>query len=164
MATLNGVNYAQTHAPSDGNWKLVPVSEVGGQLRLIYDTFSCVTATAAADVLNVGRLPKDARVWDVHVTTSVTLGSGTKVNVGIAYDDSALTSDADLFLKEAATAGVVNRGMLGGLGIGAVISGVHATIPQVPITTLGEGKVQLTFVDDPADGAVVKVFVLYTID
>ena len=73
MATLNGVNYAQTHAPSDGNWKLVPVSEVGGQLRLIYDTYTCVTATAAADVLNVGRLPKDSRVWDVHVTTSVTL-------------------------------------------------------------------------------------------
>ena len=58
MATVNGVNYATTHAPSDGNWKLIPVAEVGGQVRMLYDSYTVVTATAQNDVLNVGKYCK----------------------------------------------------------------------------------------------------------
>ena len=68
MATVNGVNYAKTNAPSDGNWKMNPVSEVGGTLRVLYDTYEA-SALAAASTINVGRIPQDSRVWNVIMVT-----------------------------------------------------------------------------------------------
>lgn len=164
MATVNGVNYASTHAPSDGNWKLVPVSEVGGQVRVLYDSYT--TDSSAGKYLNIGRLPKDARVWDVQFSTSIQFaGSGTTVDIGFLYDDAAITDDPDLFIAAATVNAVTNKGMLGGLGLGAAASGISATIAQVPITIEGEGVVQFFFKGGVvADDCVVKVKVLYTID
>jgi hypothetical protein len=163
MPIVNGVNYAKTHAPSDGNWKLVPVSEVGGTMRMLYDSYTAVDATLQNDILNVGRLPKDSRVWDVQIATSAAFC--TTVDVGFAYDDSSITDDVDLFLDNAGAAGIVSRGMLGGLGLGTIVSGVSATIPQVPITIAGEGIVQVTLLgSDPTATSILKVKVLYTID
>jgi hypothetical protein len=165
MATVNGVNYAATHAPSDGNWKLVPVSEVGGQIRVLYDSYT--TATSAGKYLNIGRLTKDVRVWDVQFSTSIAFaGSGATVDIGFAYDDSNITDDPDLFIAAATVnAALTNKGMLGGLGLGVTVSGVSATIPQVPVTITGDGIVQFFFkAGTVADDCVVKVKVLYTID
>ena len=162
MATVNGVNYASTHAPSDGNWKLVPVSEVGGQLRVLYDSY---TTPVTADILNVGRLPKDSRVWDVQVSTSAACGSSTTVSVGFAYDDSSLTDDNDLFLTVTTTASSARyHAMVGGVGLGTIAAGTAAT-SEVPVTSEGEGVVQATFNGTlSATDVVVKVLVLYTID
>ena len=163
MPIVNGVNYAKTHAPSDGNWKLVPVSEVGGTMRVLYDSYTAIAATAQNDVLNVGRLPKDSRVWDVQISTSAAFC--TNVDVGFAYDDSSLTDDVDFFIDNAGAAGIVHRGMLGGIGFGALVSGVSGTISQIPVTIAGEGIVQVTFLgSDPTATSILKVKVFYTID
>lgn len=167
MATVNGVNYASTHAPSDGNWKLVPVSEVGGQLRVLYDSYTVPSpqdTVEANDILNIGRLTKDSRVWDVQISTDAHLGA-TTVDVGFAYDDTAITDVVDLFLDNAGTAGIVNRGMLGGLGLGSIVSSGATATPQVPITIEGEGVVQVKFLGaNPTAGKILKVKVFYTID
>jgi len=164
MATVNGVNYAATHAPSDGNWKLVPVSEVGGQIRVLYDSYTVPTGGVAdATIVRIGRLTKDVRVWDVQITTDAALGA-TSVDVGFAYDDATITDVADLFMDGATTTGITNRGMLGGLGLGAVVSSV-AAYSQVPITITGDGIVQVVLKGAASTATrVLKVMVLYTID
>ena len=161
MATVNGVNYAQTHAPSDGNWKLIPVSEVGGTMRMLYDSYTVVTATLQNDILNVGRLPKDSRVWDVQVHTSGIVHAAGTVDIGFAYDDSSITDDVDLFIDGATVqAAGDHKGMKGGIALGA-----QAPAGTNPVTIAGEGIVQLKFLGGkPIDGIVVKVIVIYTID
>lgn len=162
MASLNGVNYATTHAPSDGNWKLIPVAEVGGQVRMLYDSYTVVTATAINDILNVGRLLKDSRVWDVLVHTSGRVHASGTIDVGFAYDDSAIADASQLFIANATvqtTAGD-HMGMTGGLALGTT-----SPLGTNPVSIAGEGIVQLTFkVGKPIAGIVVKVMVLYTID
>ena len=162
MATVNGVNYASTHAPSDGNWKLVPVSEVGGTMRILYDSYTVVTATLQNDLLNVGRLPKDSRVWDVQVHTSARVHASGLVDVGFAYDDPAIEDLTQLFIANAGVATVAgdNVGLTGGIGLNSA-TGAGAN----PVTIAGEGVVQLTFKGGkPIDGVVVKVVVIYSID
>ena len=54
--------------------------------------------------------------------------------------------------------------MLGGLGLGAVVSSVAAA-PQVPITITGDGIVQVVLKGAASTATrVLKVKVLYTID
>ena len=164
MATVHGVNYTQTHAPSDGNWKLVPVSEVGGTVRMLYDSYTLVSGDVAATIINVGRLPKDSRVWDVQIYHNG-VGLSSVIDVGFAFDDSALTDDPDMFLDGAALGATASQVSLkGGLaGPGGATVGVSAA----PITIEGAGAVQITLMSGTltADGTkTVQCKVLYSID
>ncbi len=56
-------------------------AQVGGRVRVFYDTFTA-SGIAAGSTIDIARLPKGARVWDVHIfhddlgTTAGTLAVG----------------------------------------------------------------------------------------
>lgn len=74
MAALNGVNYTKNYVSVPA--EQANAGEVGGVKRVLFDSY--VGTPVAADTLNIGKLPKGARVLELK---SVGIGSGASFNV-----------------------------------------------------------------------------------
>ena len=78
MAAVKAVNMTKlTTFPVD----YPDASEVGGRVRVFFDTY-VASGLAAGSTIAIARLPKGARVWDIHIfhddlgTTAGTLSVG----------------------------------------------------------------------------------------
>lgn len=160
MATVNGVNYAKTNAPSDGNWKLNPVSEVGGTLRVLYDTY-VASSLAAGSTINVGRIPQDSRVWNVIMVTG-DLSATATLSVGDSSDvdrfiTASICGDANKvhYMHPKAHASDSNVTLLGGAsGTGIDAFGhTYTAATDIIITTA-----------TAAISGTIKIMVIYSID
>ena len=74
MATVYGVNF--TKYDQNDPRKMADVAEVGGRMRVQYDTYEA-DALASGSTISMARMPKGARVWNVVLITDDLSGSGT---------------------------------------------------------------------------------------
>lgn len=76
MSALDGVNYKKsyTDVPNDRSYN---VGDYGGAMKVLIDS-SVGGVAIAADTINIGKLPKGAKVLSVN---SIGLGAGGSVNV-----------------------------------------------------------------------------------
>jgi hypothetical protein len=97
MATYKGRNNTSIQAsPAE----LVKVKELGGRMRVMYDDFTMgTTAGLIGDVIQLGKLPKGAKVYWARVNIETDdFGAGVTFNVGhsAGLNNSSLeAADAD---------------------------------------------------------------------
>ncbi len=97
MAFDNALSAAAAAAAAD----LVPVSLLGGKVRVAMATFTCATDAAATYTAPI-KLPKGARVICGFINASVTMGGTATLAIGIAgstgkYRAAATYTTADTF-------------------------------------------------------------------
>lgn len=141
-----------------GNAKpvMLNVADVGGRMRVWYDTH--VVGTTGTWALNglvhVAVLPEMAKIWDVKLYQSATLGASKTVSVGYLPVDGATAGDDVKF--EAATAAT----SAGWTFTGTIATGaVGFALPKESFITLkhagGSGA---------ASAATIQTIITYTID
>ena len=115
--------------------KMGDAHSMGGRMRILSDSYlvpaaSLVTTT---DVIVVGTLPKGARVWEAHLGTSASSGSGT-ISLGTRVTDSAGTTTTAVagLLAAAAHSSNFNR---------SIESGQTATTASVVPISYPDGAV-----------------------
>mgnify|MGYP003133025023 CR=1 FL=1 len=133
MATTEyGANYLKVYQPSDGKPTMPPAAEIGGRLRVIYDTFAASTLTTGS-TLHMAKMPALSRLWQIVVTADDTGGAGS-LAVGISGSTSLFIAAsilgangklATMWPQMLATdVTVANTTVVGGLGVGGTGSGV----------------------------------------
>ena len=87
MASVKGVNITNLDATPV---VLSSSEEVGGKLRVFYDTYEAVSV-ASGDDITIARIPANATIHDV-ITKADALGSGVTLKVGDSGDDDRYLS------------------------------------------------------------------------
>tara|TARA_R100001510_G_C7614890_1_gene177352 strand:- start:7 stop:468 length:462 start_codon:yes stop_codon:yes gene_type:complete len=153
MATVYGVNFTKydQNVPKE----MVNVSENGGRMRVIYDTY-VASALAKDSTIYVGRLPKGARVWNVLVSSTNTTANN-KLAVGVV-------GDTDKFI--AATAMTVDGQMVQMASDAAVVGG-NASAASFGVEITAQTDVVITTSVSTGSNThtgTIKCCVWYTVD
>lgn len=104
-------------------------SEIGGRVRVFTDTYAA-SGLAAASTITIARLPKGARVWDIHIfhddlgTTSGTLSVGD-------------AGSATRYLSAFATGSAGKQTMTGSNGVATGVGFEQTAETDIIITTAG---------------------------
>lgn len=92
MATFNSVQYTNaTNVPVD----LAPPIDMGGRKRIAYAKYSTLAGIAAGDILNLFKLPKNARVTSMEMVVPASFVTSS-AKIGITGDDDRYGSAVDL--------------------------------------------------------------------
>lgn len=140
MATLYGDNsQLRNNTPQD----MVKVCDLGGRLRVSYDTW---TADAAQnDVIVLGRVPKGARI---HYAMIKHTAMGTSVTAEIGYLGASLNQ---------------NDAIATGYNIAA--AGTSTFISPISSTTLTEDvDIVVTLESANPDSGTIQLIVAYSVD
>lgn len=119
-------------------------AQVGGRVRVFYDTFTA-SAIAAGSTIDIARLPKGARVWDVHIFHDALNASAT-LTVGDAVS-------ANRYIAAFATGSAGKQTMTGTNGQSAGVGFQQPAETTVIITTAGA-----------AINGTIRAVVYYTLD
>ena len=95
MAAVYGVNFTKNfpaEARSSAAQSQVDVSEVGGRMRVAYDTYEA-SSLGAGSTVSMFKLPKGARVWQMILITDDLSGSGT-LQVGDSDDPNRFITES----------------------------------------------------------------------
>ena len=132
MATVYGANYTLVYQPTDGKPTMPPAAEVGGRLRVIYDSYAA-SSLASGSTIHMAKMPALSRLWQIVVTAD-DIGSAGSLAVGIAGSTAKFIAAtvlgangklATLWPQMLATdVTVANTTVLGGLGVGGTGTGV----------------------------------------
>lgn len=106
MPFVNASSAAAANAASD----LIPVSLLGGKVRVAVAEFTCASDAAATYITPI-RLPRGARVICGFINASVTMGASATLAIGIAgatgkYRAGATYTSADTFTLLGLNAGL----------------------------------------------------------
>ena len=95
MAAAYGVNFTKNFPVESGSTSAqsqVDVSEVGGRMRVAYDTYEA-SSLASGSTISMFKLPKGARVWQMILITDDLSGSGT-LQVGDSDDPNRFITES----------------------------------------------------------------------
>jgi len=140
--------------------KMGDAHSMGGRMRILSDSYLVPAASlvAVGDVIVIGTLPKGSRVWEAHLGTSATTGSGT-ISLGTRVTDSAGTTTTAVtgLLAAAAHSSNFNRSIENG--------GTAATASVVPIS-YPDGATIIAVNATPkwSSAVTITVTIKYTID
>ena len=153
MAAVYGVNFTKNYPVESGSsaaQSQVDVSEVGGRMRVAYDTYEA-SSLASGDTISMFKLPKGARIWQMVLVTDDLSGSG-KLEVGDSGDPNrfiteSICGDANkvhyMHPKATATDGAVTlAGGVSGTGIDAF--GYALTAETTVIITTSDAAISNT--------------------
>jgi hypothetical protein len=119
-------------------------AQVGGRVRVFYDTFTAPGVTVGSTI-DIARLPKGARVWDIHIFHDALAGAG-KLVVGDA-------ASANRYLAAFATGSAGKQTMTGTNGQSTGV-GFQQTAETTIIITTGGATINGT----------IRSIVYYTLD
>tara|TARA_B100000586_G_scaffold240988_1_gene194106 strand:+ start:347 stop:787 length:441 start_codon:yes stop_codon:yes gene_type:complete len=85
MATYNAVDYAANEVTLP--MKMSDAHSKGGRMRVLHDTYTQSGTGAVSSVINFGRIPAGARVWEATVSTSASLHASGKLNLAVGADE-----------------------------------------------------------------------------
>ena len=153
MAAVYGVNFTKNfpaEAGSSAAQSQVDVSEVGGRMRVVYDTYEA-SSLGAGSTVSMFKLPKGARVWQMILITDDLSGSGT-LQVGDADDPNrfiteSICGDANKvhYMHPKAHASDSNVTLLGGVsGTGIDAFGYALTAETTVIITTATAAITNT--------------------
>ena len=162
MANVYAVDYAKRFSTVPA--KLTNVATQGGRLRVLYDTYTVVTATAQNDVLYFGRLPPDCKVWEVAIQTSATLGSSATIDVGwqaVSATATAANTDLDGWHDGISGETALSFWTVGGASTATANKGIAIAPTSIP----DEAIIVATLLGvDPNAGVVISLMCHYSID
>ena len=151
-------NMGKTAQSGNAKPVMLNVADVSGRMRMAHDTH--VVGTTGTWSLNglvhIAVLPKMAKVWEIKVYQSATLGSSKQISVGyLPTDGTTAGDDATFFaLANATSAGWTVAGQSG-----MVVAGIGFELPAESWITIkhagGSGA---------AGAATINSYVTYTID
>ena len=161
MANLYAVDYKIRHVTLPA--KLTNVATAGGKMRVMYDTYTVVTADAQNDIVYFGRLPEGSRVWEASIYNSATLGGGSSMDLGWQAVVSGGSTNTDGFLDGVpGTATTTTYCMRGGADTNT--NNLNA-LCNAPVVVADEADVVCTLLgSDPAAGVILQACVWYSID
>ena len=153
MAAVYGVNFTKNfpaEAGSSAAQSQVDVSEVGGRMRVVYDTYEA-SSLGAGSTVSMFKLPKGARVWQMILITDDLSGSGT-LQVGDSDDPNrfiteSICGDANKvhYMHPKAHASDSNVTLLGGVsGTGIDAFGYALTAETTVIITTATAAITNT--------------------
>jgi len=132
MATVYGANYTKVYQPTDGKPTMPPAAEVGGRLRVIYDSYAA-SSLGSGSTIHMAKMPALSRLWQIVVCADDTGGAGS-LAVGIDGSTAKFIAAtvlgangklATLWPQMLATdVTVANTTVVGGLGVGGTGTGV----------------------------------------
>ena len=139
--------------------KMGDVHSMGGRMRVLSDSYLVPAASlvAADDVIVIGTIPKGARVWEAHLGTSASSGSGT-ISLGTRVTVSGTTTTAvAALLAAAAHSSNFNR---------SIESGQTATTASVVPLSYPDGAVIIAVGAGAklTSAVTITVTIKYTID
>ena len=151
MAAYYSTNYTKQYVNVPA--EKIPAGEQYGVMRVAYDDYTFAGDVGNADTITFMKLPKGARIIDIHMINTA-MGGGT-VDLGwTASDDGSIAADPDGFLDghDPTSACEVNLGILAG---------------RLKKFTAAGCYVQLTVKDnnvatDTSDS--LKIMVMYVVD
>jgi len=162
MANVYAVDYAKRFSTVPA--KLTNVATQGGRLRVLYDTYTVVTATAQNDVLYFGRLPSDCKVWEVAIQTSATLGTSATIDVGwqaVSATATAANTDLDGWHDGISGETALSFWKVGGASTATANKGIAIAPTSIP----DEANIVATLLGvDPNAGVVISLMCHYSID
>ena len=162
MANVYAVDYAKRFSTVPA--KLTNVATQGGRLRVLYDTYTVVTATAQNDVLYFGRLPPDCKVWEVAIQTSATLGTSATIDVGwqaVSATATAANTDLDGWHDGISGETALSFWTVGGASTATANKGIAIAPTSIP----DEANIVATLLGvDPNAGVVISLMCHYSID
>jgi hypothetical protein len=162
MANVYAVDYAKRFSTVPA--KLTNVATQGGRLRVLYDTYTVLTATAQNDVLYFGRLPSDCKVWEVAIQTSATLGSSATIDVGwqaVSATATAANTDLDGWHDGISGETALSFWKVGGASTATANKGIAIAPTSIP----DEANIVATLLGvDPNAGVVISLMCHYSID
>jgi hypothetical protein len=162
MANVYAVDYAKRFSTVPA--KLTNVATQGGRLRVLYDTYTVVTATAQNDVLYFGRLPSDCKVWEVAIQTSATLGTSATIDVGwqaVSATATAANTDLDGWHNGISGETALSFWKVGGASTATANKGIAIAPTSIP----DEANIVATLLGvDPNAGVVISLMCHYSID
>jgi hypothetical protein len=126
MAAVKAVNMTKlTTFPVD----YPDASEAGGRVRVFFDTY-VASGLAAGSTIAIARLPKGARVWDIHIVHDDLGTTAGTLSVGDA-------GSATRYLSAFATGSAGKQTMTGSNGAATGVAFEQAGETEVLITTAG---------------------------
>jgi|TARA_R110000824_G_C14904873_1_gene645855 hypothetical protein len=162
MANVYAVDYAKRFSTVPA--KLTNVATQGGRLRVLYDTYTVLTATAQNDVLYFGRLPSDCKVWEVAIQTSATLGTSATIDVGwqaVSATATAANTDLDGWHNGISGETALSFWKVGGASTATANKGIAIAPTSIP----DEANIVATLLGvDPNAGVVISLMCHYSID
>jgi len=149
MASVKGVNITNLDATPV---VLSSSEEVGGKLRVFYDTYEAVSV-ASGDDITIARIPANATIHDVIIKADA-LGSGVTLKVGDSGDD-------DRYLSVVGTWNVAgqSQSMSSGSSTGAATTAVTG----IGYRTTASTDIKITTGGATASGTIFS-WVYYTVD
>ena len=156
MADVFGTQQAKINAVP---MKMGDAHSMGGRMRILSDSYLVPAAAdvTATDVIVIGTLPKGARVWEAHLGTSASSGSGT-ISLGTRVTVSGTTTTAVAgLLAAAAHSSNFNR---------SIESGQTATTASVVPISYPDGAVIIAVGASAklTSAVTISVTIKYTID
>ena len=162
MANVYAGDYAKRFSTVPA--KLTNVATQGGRLRVLYDTYTVLTATAQNDVLYFGRLPSDCKVWEVAIQTSATLGTSATIDVGwqaVSATATAANTDLDGWHDGISGETALSFWKVGGASTATANKGIAIAPTSIP----DEANIVATLLGvDPNAGVVISLMCHYSID
>ena len=162
MANLYAVDYTKRFVTVPA--KLTDVAAQGGRMRVLYDTYTVVTASAQNDVDYFGRIPGGSKVWEVVLQTSATLGSSATIDVGwqaVSATATAANTDLDGWHDGISGETALSFWTVGGASTASGNKGIAIAPTSIP----DEADVVATLLGvDPNAGVVISCIVNYSID
>ena len=153
MAAVYGVNFTKNYPVESGSsaaQSQVDVSEVGGRMRVAYDTYEA-SSLAADSTISMFKLPKGARVWqmilvtdDLHASSTLQVGDSSDPN---RFITESICGDANKvhYMHPKAHASDSNVTLLGGVsGTGIDAFGYALTAETTVIITTSDAAITNT--------------------
>jgi hypothetical protein len=149
MASVKGVNITNLDATPV---VLSSSEEVGGKLRVFYDTYEAVSV-ASGDDITIARIPANATIHDVIIKCDA-LGAGVTLKVGDSGDD-------DRYLSVVGTWNVAgqSQSMSSGSSTGAATTAVTG----IGYRTTASTDIKITTGGATASGTIFS-WVYYTVE
>ena len=149
MASVKGVNITNLDATPV---VLSSSEEVGGKLRVFYDTYEAVSVASGGDI-TIARIPANATIHDVIIKADA-LGSGVTLKVGDSGDD-------DRYLSVVGTWNVAgqSQSMSSGSSTGAATTAVTG----IGYRTTASTDIKITTGGATASGTIFS-WVYYTVE
>ena len=151
MAAYYSTNYTKQYVNVPA--EKIPAGEQYGVMRVAYDDYTFAGDVGNADTITFMKLPRGARIIDIHMVTTA-LDGGTVYLGWTASDDGSITADADGFLDgyNPSSAGEVNLGILDGRLKKFSAEGCYVQM------TIKDNAVATTTADS------IKIMVMYVVD
>ena len=154
MADLYSTNYTKQYVNVPA--EKIPAGEQYGNLRVAYDdyTFAADVSLTAADNITFMKIPRGARIIDMHITHTDLGASSAAIDVGwSASDDGSVAADQDGFLDGytgITSAGSTSLGILDGRFKKFTAEGCYVVVKimhdDVATTTSSNIKIALLYV------------------